>query len=477
MLTWLTEKLWIKGLLRDKFRLRDQSRILFSEHHLSHAASAYYCSPYSESAVLTADGVGEWATTTLGVGKGNDLRILYELRFPHSIGLLYSVFTAFLGFQVNDGEYKLMGMAAYGKPRYLDKIHKLLTIGSDGSISLNMKYFSFHRSTGQMFNRHFEELFGPPRREDEAETADAHYADIAASIQKVTEDILVKLAQHLKKITGMRYLCMAGGVALNGLANYRILRESGFEGIYIQPAASDAGGALGAAMWAYHMVENQPRTFTMSHAYWGKTHGAEQVADFLTSNNIPFKEAVNEDLLISTIVDSLQDGKVVAWYQGKAEWGPRALGNRSILADPGREDIKDVMNQKIKFREPFRPFAPSVVESAAGEYFDIPEAESQYPARFMLYVVPVQESKRHQIPGVTHVDGTARLQVVHQSPNPLYHSLISTWSESSGTPVLLNTSFNLRGEPIVNRPVEAYSTFSRSDIDILVMDRFICSKE
>jgi carbamoyltransferase len=270
---------------------------------------------------------------------------------------------------------------------------------------------------------------------------------------------------------------MAGGVALNGLANYRILRESGFEGIYIQPAASDAGGALGAAMWAYHMVENQPRTFTMSHAYWGQTHGAEQVADFLTSNNIPFKEAGSEDQLISTIVDSLQDGKVVAWYQGKAEWGPRALGNRSILADPGREDIKDVMNQKIKFREPFRPFAPSVVESAAGEYFEIPDAESQYPARFMLYVVPVQESKRDQIPGVTHVDGTARLQVVHQSPNPLYHGLISTWSESSGTPVLLNTSFNLRGEPIVNRPVEAYSTFSRSDIDLLVMDRFICYKE
>ena len=473
MLPWLTEKLWVKGLISDRLSLSHPERILFSEHHLSHAASAYYCSPYTEAAVLTADGVGEWSTTTLGVGKDNKLKILYELKFPHSIGLLYSAFTSFLGFQVNDSEYKVMGMGAYGKPRYIDKIYKLIRLGPHGSFSLNMEYFSYHRSTGLMFSRRFEELFGSPRPKDQAESLNPYYADVASSLQKVTEDLLVEIAKYLKQITGMRSLCMAGGVALNGLANYRILKEAGFDEIYIQPAASDAGGALGAALWANHMVLNQPRSYTMAHAYYGENHCASEIANYLKRNSIPYEEIDDPERLINKVVDSLSDNKVIGWSQGKAEWGPRALGNRSILASPCLGDMKDLINNKIKFREAFRPFAPAVLEEKAGDFFDIPQDICHYPARFMLYIAPVRDNKRDLIPAVTHVDGTARLQSIPRATNELFHQLVSTWGEASGVPVLLNTSFNLRGEPIVNTPDEAVSTFSRSGLDLLVMDRFI----
>ena len=476
MLSWITEKLWVKGLIRNKLRLKDPRRILFAEHHISHAASAYYCSPFEEAAVLTADAVGEWTTAAIGTGHGPRLDLVRDLAFPHSVGLLYSAFTAFLGFQVNDGEYKVMGMSAYGQPQHVDKVYKVVRVGDDGSVQLDMKYFAYQSSTHTMFTSRFVDLFGKPRTASESETMDPYYADIAASVQVVTQDILLKMATHARELTGQRNLCMAGGVALNSLANYEIMRSSGFDAIYIQPAATDAGGALGAALWAYHHVLGHPRDYVMEHAYWGPEFSEGQMADFLNETGVKYEVLEDPDVLVQRAVDSLVSGKVVGWHQGKMEWGPRALGNRSILADPRRAEMKDIVNSKIKFREPFRPFAPSVTEEAAEDFFDIQTAHKQYPARFMLYVVPVHEDKREDIPAVTHVDGTARLQMVRQETNPLYHKLISTFGQATGVPVLLNTSFNLRGEPIVNQPVEAYSTFQRSDIDSLVLGPFWCQK-
>jgi len=474
LLTQLGEKLWVKGLLKDRLSLKDPNKILFSEHHLSHAASAFYCSPYDEAAVLTVDAVGEWATATMGIGQGNQLNITHQLQFPHSVGLLYSVFTSFLGFQVNDGEYKVMGMAAYGKPNFLEDIHRVASVGEDGSLHLNMKYFSFHQSPYRTFNHRFEAIFGRPRTREESETIDQHYADIAASIQRYTEEVLVKMTRHLHKTTGLPNLCMAGGVAMNSMANFRIIRESGFEQLYIQPAATDAGGSLGAALWAYHMVMNQPRNFTMEHAYCGPQYTDADIVSDLKYAGASYQEMRNQDELITRVVDTLASGRVVGWYQSKSEWGPRALGNRSILADPRREEMKDVVNTKIKFREPFRPFAPSVLSDRAQEYFDLPKSDGLYPARFMLYVVPVADQKREAIPAVTHVDGTARVQMVYPDYNPSYHKLIDSFGQSTGVPVVLNTSFNLRGEPIVNRPADALKTFTNSGIDLLVMNSFIC---
>ena len=477
MVSWLTEKLWIRGLIRDKLRFKDAKRILFSEHHISHAASAYYCSPFDQAAVLTADGVGEWTTATLGMGDGNHLKILEEMRFPHSVGLLYSAFTAFLGFEVNDGEYKVMGMGAYGEPKYIDEIEKVVRIGSDGSIQLDLRYFSFQHSVKRMFNSRFESLFGPARDPKQADNLEPHYADVAASIQKVTEEIMVKMARHLQQRTGASKLCMAGGVALNSLANYRILKESGFDEIYIQPAASDAGGALGAALWAYHEVLGNPRSFTMDHAYWGEESSQAETAQFLSNANISHWESKNEDELTDHVADAIQNGKVVGWHQGRAEWGPRALGNRSILADPRRPEMKSIINEKVKFREPFRPFAPSILAERASELVELSDPEKHYPARFMLYVTPVKDEKKDTIPAVTHEDGTTRLQVVHEESNPLYHKLITKFADATGVPAVVNTSFNLRGEPIVNSPESAYDTFTRSGIDLLVMGSFICQKD
>lgn len=477
MISWMTEKLWLKGLIRNKLHLSDPNRIMFSEHHLSHAASAYYSSPFDEAAVLTADAVGEWTTASIGVGKGNELNLIEELHFPHSVGLLYSAFTAFLGFQVSEGEYKVMGMSAYGKPKYVNEIYKVVRVENDGSIRLNMKYFAFQKSSDRMFSSQFVDLFGRPRTQEQSETLDPYYADLAASIQKVTEEILVKMARHVKKITGQRYLCMAGGVALNSLANYRILKESGFEDIYIQPAAGDAGGSLGAALWAYHHVEGHPRNFVMDHAYWGPEITESELDVFLNNNGIHFYKCRSQDEIVERAVDALSLGKVIGWHQGKMEWGPRALGNRSILADPKRSDMKDIVNSKIKFREPFRPFAPSVISEKATDYFSLEEGNQLYPARFMLYVTPVKEDKRDILPATTHDDGTARVQVVNKETNPLYHKLIHSFGQQSGHPVLLNTSFNLRGEPVVNRPEEAYSTFQRSELDALVMGPYWCDKK
>jgi carbamoyltransferase len=497
MMSWLTEKLWVKNLLREQLGVPEE-KLLFSEHHLSHAASTFLCSPFEEAAILTVDGVGEWSTATYGVGKGTDITLLKEIRFPHSIGLLYSAFTAFLGFEVNEGEYKVMGMAPFGEPKYLDKVYKLIRVGSDGSFDLDMDYFSFHHSTEHTYNRKFLDLFGPPRDPgayfftagsgypsyfgdkpanfSELAAENQHYADIAASIQVATEETLLTMANHLYRETGLKRLCMAGGVALNSVANGRILRETPFEELYIQPSAGDGGGAMGAALWAYHMVLGKPRRFVLEHAYWGEQHSRGTIEAYLKGNNIPFSRVDDDDKLIDRVVDALAAGKVIGWFQGRFEWGPRALGNRSILADPRRPDMKDIVNTKIKFREPFRPFAPSVLEEKTEAFFVLPEARRHYPARFMLYVVDVKEDKQGAIPAITHVDGTGRLQTVSARTNPRYYRLIQRFEEAAGVPLVLNTSFNLKGEPIVNTPQEAFNTFSRSGMDVLVLDHCLVRK-
>ena len=497
MKSWLVDRLWIKGLIQSELGV-EEKRILFSDHHVSHAASAFLCSPFDEAAVLTVDGVGEWATATSGVGRGNELLITKEIRFPHSLGLLYSVFTAFLGFEVNEGEYKVMGMAPYGTPRYVDKVYKLIRVESDGSFRLNMDYFSYHHSPDRAFNARFEELFGPPRTPetpfftstggyptyfgDRPENFDSlaklneRYADIAASIQVVTEEVLLKMATRLHQETGMKRLCMAGGVALNSVANGRLLRETPFEEIYIQPAAGDSGGALGAALYVYHSLLGQPRRFVMDHAYWGEGFENGSVRDFLERENLRNEVFSDEEKLLDRVVDALQEGKVAGWFQGRFEWGPRALGHRSILADPRRSDTKDVVNVKIKFREPYRPFAPSVLEERSEAFFEFPSPERHYPNRFMLYVAGVHADAQRQVPATTHVDGSARLQTVRRDSEPRYYRLIEKFGEATGVPVVLNTSFNLRGEPIVTTPADAVRTFFNSGLDLLVLENCVITK-
>jgi carbamoyltransferase len=497
MITWLLDKLWVSALITEQLGV-PREKILFSRHHLSHAASAFFCSPFDRAAILTVDGVGEWATATMGWAKGNEIHLPREIRFPHSIGLLYSTFTAFLGFEVNEGEYKVMGMAPYGRPQYVDKVHKLLKIFPDGSFRLDMDYFTFHHSTHTPYSRKFLQLFGdprpaddkfftpesgwpsyfgsPPANYDEEARRNQHYADIAASIQAVTEEVLLNMARAVRRETGESKLCIAGGVGLNSVANWKILRDVGFEEIYVHPAAGDSGGAVGAALYAYHTLLGKPRTFVMEHAFWGAQYSEAEVRSFLDAEGIAY-ERCDVDQMLDRTVEALVDGQVVGWFQGRFEWGPRALGHRSILADPRRADMKDIVNTKIKFREPYRPFAPSVLNDHVHEYFDAPGVERQYPARFMLLVVDVKPSKRDIIPAVTHVDGTGRLQTVIREGNPHYYDLIRRFGDATGVPVVLNTSFNLRGEPIVNTPREAYSTFMRSGMDALVLGNCIIRKD
>jgi carbamoyltransferase len=498
MTTWLLDKLWVKNLIRQEMGI-SSDRILFSEHHLSHAASTFLCSPFDEAAILTIDGVGEWATATMGRGKGTEIKLLREVRFPHSVGLLYSAFTAFLGFEVNEGEYKVMGMAPYGEPRYVDKVHKLIRLDSDGSFWLDMDYFCFHHSSTQTYNSKFTDLFGEPRNPswhfftassgypayfepkpsnfNELAAKNQYYADVAASIQQVTEEIVLGMVRSLHKETGLDRICMAGGVALNSVANGRIIKETPIREVYIQPAAGDGGGALGAALYAYHCALGKPRQFMMRHAYWGQefSHGA--VNDFARGCGMPYQTYSREEDLLDGVVEELQAGHVVGWFQGRFEWGPRALGSRSIIADPRRHDMKEIVNIKIKFREPFRPFAPSVLAESAERFFDLPDAPRHYPARFMLYVVDVKDGQADVLPAITHVDGTARLQTVHKAESPLYYKLIDRFGQATGVPVVLNTSFNLKGEPIVTTPANAFSTFSRSGMDALVMGNCIVRKE
>ena len=495
MISWVTEKLWIKENIGDKVNIA-REKILFVDHHYSHAASAFLCSPFEESAILTIDGVGEWTTQTLGVGKGNSINIFAEQRFPHSLGLLYSAFTAFLGFEVNEGEYKVMGMAPYGQPKYVDKIYKIVKLNEDGSFYLDPSYFSFYYHPERTYTKKFEKLFGQPRNpksrfvtsqtsiyddknpvtQQEMEQ-NQYYADMASSIQKVTEEILVSMANHLHQKTKLKKLCIAGGVGLNCVGNYHILKETPFEEIYVQPASGDSGGALGAALFFYYSVLNKKRDFVFNNAYWGEEYSDSEIKKFLDDNCMKYEVAKSEDELLEKTVEGLVSGKVVGWFQGRFEWGPRALGNRSILADPRRADMKDIVNIKIKFREPYRPFAPSVLKENVSEYFDIPKGDGGYPLRFMLLTLSVQEDKRNLIPATTHIDGTGRLQAVYEDTNPLYYRLIEKFRDATGVPVVLNTSFNLRGEPIVTTPENAFNTFKNSGMDMLCMGNFIISKE
>lgn len=502
MITWFNEKLWIKGRILTKLNIPDE-KLLFIEHHLSHAASAFFCSPYDEAAILTIDGVGEWTTATFGKASGdwngrgqNKIDLLGEIKFPHSLGLLYSAFTAFLGFRVNSGEYKVMGMAPYGRPNRVEDVYKLIEVGDDGSFRLDMDYFSFHHSTSRTFSDKFTSLFGEPRvhesefytptthpkknhpQWDEATAKkNLHYADIAASIQYVTEETVLKLANYVHERTGLKKLCMAGGVALNSVANGRVLREAPFEDVWIQPAAGDSGGALGAALYVHHVLLGKPRKFVMEHAYWGQAYSAPEVKAAIEATGRSFQQVGAREDLAAMMVDDMLAGKVIALFQDRFEWGPRALGNRSILADPRGAEMKEIVNARIKFREPFRPFAPVILEERASEYYaGLDNPGRHHPLRYMLMVYPTRNGTGEKIQAVTHEGGTGRIQTVQRDTNPLYYRAVELFGEATGVPVLLNTSFNLRGEPIVTTPANALNTFAKSDIDTLYMDGFVVRK-
>jgi carbamoyltransferase len=496
MLLWMKGKLWIKNLLHEKVGVPIE-RILFVDHHLSHAASTFLASPFEEAAIITMDGVGEWTTAAMGHGRSSwkdghtELVLSHEQRFPHSLGLLYSTFTAFLGFEVNDGEYKVMGMAPYGIPRYVEDIRRMFTLHEDGSFRLNGKYFSFEYSTDRMFTDRFVRVFGPPRdrdadfftpgtgpaaRDDPSRaTENQRYADIAASIQAVTEEAILRMARAVHRRTGSRNLCMAGGVALNSLANGRLASETPFDDVFIQPASGDDGGALGAALYVHYALLGHPRRFVQEHCFWGAAYGEDAMRDALQASGCPWR-SLDEDRLVELAVEEILGGRVVGWFQGRFEWGPRALGNRSILADPRRPEMKDLVNAKIKFREPFRPFAPVILEEETARYFpSVKSPERRYPLRFMLEVRRWDRELGEKVPAVNHF-GTGRLQTIRAEWNPLYHRLVAAFHDATGIPVLMNTSFNLRGEPIVATPSDALRTFRASGIDTLVMGHFVVRK-
>ncbi len=479
MLAWLQKKLWVRSLILDKLGI-PKKKLLFADHHMSHAAAAFYCSPFDEAAVLTLDGAGEWTTATMGVGRGTKLEIRKEMRFPHSVGLLYSAFTAYCGFEVNEGEYKLMGMAPYGEPKYVDRIMKMIRINDDGSLWQDMRYFAYHWSATHSFTPAFEEVMGRPARDPalEDKSLDPFYCDVAMSIQKVTETIMLKMAQHLAETTGLKKLCLAGGVALNSVANAKIIDATDIEEIYVMPAAGDDGGCVGAALWAYHHLLGKPRAGPLEHAYLGSEYTDAEIEAFLSKNAIKYTYISDDETFFRRVVEDLMGGKVAGWFRGRFEFGPRALGARSIIADCRDTKMKELVNAKIKFREAFRPFAPSVLAERAADWFELPKGKGEpWPARFMLYVVPVKDDKRDKIPAITHVDGSGRLQTVMRRFNPAYHRVIELFEEQTGVPVILNTSFNLKGEPIVETPAQAFNTFSRSEMDVLYLGNYIIEKD
>jgi carbamoyltransferase len=463
---WLKEKLWVpKALERE---LGWKGELLFTEHHQSHAASAFLPSPFEEAAILTLDGVGEWATATQGVGRGNKLELLREIRFPHSLGLLYSAFTYYLGFKVNSAEYKVMGAAPYGDPKYYDTIlEHLVDLRDDGSFRLDMKYFAYDYGL-TMTNERFAQLFGHPRRDPESAMEQFHW-DMAASIQKVTEEVVLRIARDLHARTGMKNLVMAGGVALNCVANGRIVREGPFEQLWVQPAAGDAGGALGAALFVEHCVLDRPRKFRMDHAYWGPAFSDAEIRAFLDARKAPYRTLSRDEMIRETARKLDEEQAVVGWFQGRMEWGPRSLGSRSILADARNEENWKRVNLKIKFRESFRPFAPAVLAEKAGEWFDL-DRESPY----MLLVCQVREGR--EIPAVTHVDKSARVQTVTRAQHAEFYDLLAAFDQRTGCPVIINTSFNVRGEPIVCTPEDAYLCFMRTNMDVLVLGNQILDK-
>ena len=468
---WLGKRLRIGKEIQDKLGI--DKEILYCQHHLSHAASAFLVCPFEEAAIITADGVGEWTTTAWGVGRGTSIEITHEIRFPHSVGLLFSAITAYLGFRINDAEWKVMGLAPYGEPKYVDKFREIVDIKEDGSIRFNLSYFAHTYSTTRTFTRRWEELFGQPQRRHEAELTDFH-RDIAASGQKVVESIMVKMATHVHRETGMENVCLAGGVALNCVANWRILQESGFKNIFIQPAAGDSGGALGTAFYIYNTVLGAPRTFVMKHSLWGPGFTNQEILAELNRVEAVYETIEDEEELLERTAGMIADGKVVGWFQGRLEFGPRALGARSLLADPGNPKMKEIINAKVKFREAFRPFAPAVLKEHAHEYFEMPPGMD---APFMLLVPKVRKDKRKSLPAVTHQDGTGRVQTVTASDNGRYYRLIQAFGRKTGVPIVLNTSFNVRGEPIVCTPADAYRTFVNTGIDALVIGDFLITEK
>ncbi|MFQ5845557.1 MAG: carbamoyltransferase, partial [Planctomycetota bacterium] len=492
---WLRQKLWLPRVMRRGLHGAYRKRYVFTEHHESHAASAFFPSPFEEAAVLTLDGVGEWATASHGYGRGNRVTLTHELRFPHSLGLLYSAFTYYCGFKVNSGEYKLMGLAPYGEPRYADAIRdELMDLKEDGSFRLDLSYFNYCQGLTMTSRRFHRRFGGPPRRPDAALTE--RHMDLAASIQRVTEEVMLRAARRLHARTGMNDLCLAGGVALNCVGNGRIVREGPFERIWIQPAAGDAGGALGAALFIWYQLLDHPRRPRAEDgqrgSLLGPAFGADRIRAFLDGAGARYRVYDDDGALCDRVASLLAEEKVVGWLQGRMEFGPRALGGRSILGDPRSPRMQSVMNRKIKFRESFRPFAPSVLQERADEYFELaPAADSPY----MLLVAPVQPGKRieppggdrrrgldklevlrSQVPAVTHVDHSARVQTVDGRRHGRYHRLLSAFAQKTGCPLLVNTSFNVRGEPIVYTPEEAHRCFMATNMDALVLERFVLLK-
>ena len=489
---WLREKLFLKDLLNKELNKLDDdqdwlSRLLFGEHHMSHAASAFFPSPFESAAVLTLDGVGEWATSSLAIGSSNQLEVQREIHFPHSLGLLYSAFTYYTGFKVNSGEYKLMGLAPYGEAKYVDQIYKnLIDVKDDGSFRLNLDYFDY--CTGlTMTNQRFADLFGGPARSGEEQLTQKHM-DLAASIQKVTEDIMLKLTRAVAKESGQRNLCLAGGVALNCVANGKILRDGAFEKIWIQPASGDAGGALGAALSAYHGLLNGPRTVSadrdsMRGSYLGPSYSQADIEAGLTAAGARF-ETLTDERLISQCAQDLADGRALGWFQGRMEFGPRALGGRSILGDARSPTMQKTLNLKVKYRESFRPFAPSVLREDVADWFELdgdspymllvadvvmPRRRAMTDAEQALFGIDKLNVPRSELPAVTHVDYSARIQTVHRDTNPRYHALLAEFKRVTGCPVIINTSFNVRGEPIVCTPADAFRCFMGSEIESLAV--------
>ena len=501
MPVWMKEKLLLKSLLKDEFAThasgiakKDLPPLLFSEHHESHAASAFFPSPYQSAVVLCMDGVGEWATTSAWKGEGNRLIPLWDIPFPHSLGLLYSAFTYYTGFKVNSGEYKVMGLAPYGEPKYVKAIYDhLIDIKPDGTFRMNMEYFNYCTGLTMTGNK-FDELFGGPPRKPESKLTQREM-DLARSVQEVTEEVMLRLSRSLHQETGIEHMCLAGGVALNCVGNGRILREGPFKGLWIQPAAGDAGGALGAALSVWYQMENKPRRVDGKHdamrgSYLGPSFSNEEIEVFLKSKNAPYVR-LGERELYRKVADDLAQEKVVGWLQGRMEFGPRALGGRSILGDARSAKMQSVMNLKIKYRESFRPFAPSVLRDRVSDYFDL-HSDSPY----MLIVAPVQERRRRpmsssqkslwgiellnvprsDIPAVTHLDYSARVQTIHEETNPRYYNLLKAFEAQTSYAVLVNTSFNVRGEPIVCTPEDAYRCFMRTEMDVLVLENCVLYK-
>jgi carbamoyltransferase len=495
---WLREKLFLKDLLKGELRRLDgkdrwNGELLFSEHHLSHAASAFFPSPFEEAVVLTMDGVGEWATTSAAIGRGSSLEMHKEIHFPHSLGLLYSAFTYYTGFKVNSGEYKVMGLAPYGEPRYASKIlEHLIDVKPDGSFRLDLQYFDY--CTGlTMTNGKFDTLFGGPARKPE-ELLTQRHMDLAASIQAVTDEVVLKLTRALREETGQRNLCLAGGVALNCVANGKVLRDGRFDHVYAQPAAGDAGGALGAALVGYYLQLSRPRTVagdTMSGSYLGPSYAQADIESRLAACGAKF-ERLDDRAVVATAARDLADGKAMGWFQGRMEFGPRALGNRSILGDPRSPNMQKTLNLKVKYRESFRPFAPSVLRERVADWFELdgdspymllvadvvkPRRRQMTPEEEQLFGIEKLNVLRSEIPAVTHLDYSARIQTVHSDTNPRYHALISEFERLTACPVLVNTSFNVRGEPIVCTPDDAFRCFMGTELDVLVVGNCYLRKE